>query len=308
MRIENPFHEGELLVQQQAGETAKGEQNGRIIADSLPKNALKFIEQQSMVVLGSVDEQKNIWASILLGNAGFIKAIALQTVEIDRQQVFELEDPFWTNIKHENRIGMLVIELETRRRLRINGAIAQTTADKLSLQVTESYPNCPKYIQRRQLSLNLTSKGDRSPIKSGEVLTLQQRKLIKSADTFFVASFHSTRGVDVSHRGGNSGFIRLIDAQTIRIPDYNGNGMFNTLGNLVVNPHAGLIFINFERSYTLQLTGEAEIIWNTENQNYSTGGTQRYWDFKIKSWIQTDLPWLFDYEFIDYSPHNPSSK
>ena len=307
MRIENPFHEGELLVQQQAGETAKGEQNGRIIADSLPKGASKFIEQQLMVVLGSVDEQKNIWASILLGNAGFVKAIAPQTVEIDRQQVFELEDPFWTNIKNENRIGMLVIELETRRRLRINGAISRPTADKLSLQVTESYPNCPKYIQRRQLFVDITPEGDRSSqTKFGRTLTSQQQKLIALADTFFVASFHSTRGVDVSHRGGNPGFIQLIDNQTIRIPDYQGNGMFNTLGNLIANPRAGLIFIDFKQNYILQLTGKATIIWDLEDRDYPTGGTQRYWDFKIKSWLQTDLPQMFNHEFIDYSHHNPN--
>lgn len=306
MRIENPFHEGELLVQQQAGETAKGEQNGKIIADSIPKGALKFIEQQSMVILGSVDEKQNIWASILFG-AGFVRAIAPQTIEINRQQVFENpEDPFWRNIQQENRIAMLVIELETRRRLRINGAIAPTSANKLSLQMIESYPNCPKYIQRRQLSVDLSS-GDRSfTVKSGAILTLQQQKLIESADTFFVASFHSTRGVDVSHRGGNSGFVQLISDRTLRIPDYNGNGMFNTLGNLIVNARAGLIFIDFNRSYTLQLIGEAEIIWDLEERDYPTGGTKRYWDFKIKSWLQTDLPQTFNQEFIDYSHHNPN--
>ena len=306
MRLENPFHEGELLVQQQAGETVKGEQNGRIIADSIPKAALKFIEQQSMVVLGSVDEQ-SIWASILFGNAGFIRAIDSQTVEIDLKQVIEnLEDPFWTNIERENRIGMLVIELETRRRLRINGKIARTTSDKLSLQVLESYPNCPKYIQRRHLSFKVDRDSqESSKAKTGRVLTLQQQKWIESADTFFVASYHSSRGVDVSHRGGNPGFIQISDRQTLRIPDYDGNGMFNTLGNLIIDPRAGLIFIDFERSRTLQLSGRATVLWDLENHDHPTGGTKRYWNFKIEQWLETDLPILFNCEFLDYSPHNP---
>lgn len=306
MRLENPFHEGELLVQQQAGETVKGEQNGRIIADSIIKGAFKFIEQQPMVILGSVDEKQNVWASILLGHPGFIRAVDPQTVELDLKQAFKHSgDRFWTNINHENRIGMLFIELATRRRLRINGAIAQNTSDKLSLQVLESYPNCPKYIQRRHLSFKIGQKPKQSQIQSGQILTFQQQAWIELADTFFVASFHSTRGVDISHRGGNPGFIQIIDRQTIRIPDYNGNGMFNTLGNLIINPHAGLIFIDFERSRTLQLSGRANILWDLENHRHPRVGTKRYWDFKIEQCQETDLPILFNCEFIDYSPHNP---
>ena len=244
-----------------------------------------------------------------MGHPGFIKAIALQTVEIDlKLTVRAFEDPFWTNIQGENRIGMLVIELATRRRLRINGAIARPTSDKLDLQVLESYPNCPKYIQRRHLVFNFPPECDRNcQAKAGEILTSLQKVWIESADTFFIASFHSTRGVDVSHRGGNPGFIQIIGDRVIRIPDYNGNGMFNTLGNLTVNPRAGLIFIDLEQSRTLQLIGRTKILWNLENPNYSTGGTQRYWDFEIEQWLQTDLPKIFDCQFLDYSPYNPTN-
>ena len=314
MRLQNPFHEGELLVQQRAGETAKGEQNGRIIADSIVKGAFKFIEQQSMVILGSVDEE-NVWASILLGHPGFVRAVDRQTVEFDLKRAFiDLSDRFWKNIERENRIGMLVIESESRRRLRINGAlrshavrlIAKITPDKLQVQVLESYPNCPKYIQRRQLSLNVDAKPRQSgKLQSGQILTPEQENLIRSADTFFVASFHSSRGVDVSHRGGNPGFVRLSDRQVLRIPDYIGNGMFNTLGNLAVNPRAGLIFIDFQHSRTLQLVGKANILWDIEDLEHPNG-TKRYWDFKIEQWLETDLPITFDCEFLDYSPHNPN--
>ena len=306
MRLQNPFHEGELLVQQRAGETAKGEQNGKIIADSIIKGAFKFIEQQSMVILGSVDD-RNVWASILLGHPGFITVVDPQTVEIDLERAFiNKSDRLWKNTKRE-RIGMLVIELASRRRLRINGAIALITSDKLRLQVTESYPNCPKYIQRRHLSLNIDTNSKQSgKSQSGQILTTEQENLIKSADTFFVASFHASRGVDVSHRGGNPGFIRLSDRQTLRIPDYIGNGMFNTLGNLAVNPHAGLVFIDFQHSRTLQLVGKANILWGLEDDKHPTGRTKRYWNFKIEQWLETDLPITFDCEFLDYSPHNPN--
>ena len=304
MRLQNPFHEGELLVQQRAGETAKGEQNGRIIADSIIKSAFKFIEQQPMVVLGSVDD-RNVWASILLGHPGFITVVDPQTVEIDLERAFiDPGDRFWKNIDRENRIGMLIIDLASRRRLRINGVIAFITPNKLQLQVTESYPNCPKYIQRRQLSLNIDAPRQSCKSQSGQILTPKQEELIRSADTFFVASFHASRGVDISHRGGNPGFIRVLNRQTLRIRDYIGNGMFNTLGNLAINPHAGLVFIDFDRSRTLQLIGRANILWDLEDEHRSE--TKRYWDFKIEQWLETDLL-TFDCEFLDYSPYNPQT-
>lgn len=311
MRIEHPYHEGELLVQQKAGEAIQGQQNGRVIADSILQGALKFISQQPMVVLGSVDAQQNTWASVLLGHPGFIRAVDTQTVEFDLEQAFQHpDDPFWTNIECEHQIGILVIELASRRRLRINGTVSQITSDKLCLRVLESYPNCPKYIQRRHLSFKLTKSEEvsrrLSKKKFGQLLTPKQHLWIESADTFFVASNHSTRGVDVSHRGGNQGFVQILDEQRLRIPDYAGNSMFNTLGNLVINPSAGLIFVDFERSRTLQLIGRATILWDLDDSIHPTNETNRYWNFEIQKWLETDLPQPLDCEFLDYSPHNPA--
>lgn len=155
MRLENPFHEGEIFVQQWFGEVEMAQQNGQIIADTLPKGALKLIEQQSMMILGSVDAQQNIWASVVFGSPGFIKPIDEETIEIDlNQTAVNPDDPFWANIQTDKRIGILVIELSSRRRLRINGTITQLTRDRLRLDVLESYPNCPKYIQRRHIFRN----------------------------------------------------------------------------------------------------------------------------------------------------------
>ena len=311
MRIEHPYHEGELSVQQKAGEAIQGKQNGRVIANSILKGALKFVGQQPMVVLGSVDAQQNTWASVLFGHPGFIQAVDAQTIEFDLEQAFQhLDDPFWANIDRENQIGILVIELASRRRLRINGTVAQITSDKLCLHVLESYPNCPKYIQRRHISLNL-NKTEKAALlseaKSGKIITFQHREWINSADTFFVASSHQSRGVDVSHRGGNRGFVQILNEQTLRIPDYAGNSMFNTLGNLVINPAAGLIFVDFNRSCTLQLIGRATIIWNIDEPTHQSG-INRYWNFEIEQWLETDLPQPLHCEFLDYSPHNPSQE
>jgi predicted pyridoxine 5'-phosphate oxidase superfamily flavin-nucleotide-binding protein len=307
MRLESPFHEGELLVQQRVGEVSEAQQNGRILADTIPKGASKFIEQQPMVILGSVDAQHNVWASVLFGHPGFIKSVNPQTIELDlTQAILHAHDPLWTNINHDNRIGILIIELVSRRRLRINGTIAQTTSERLRLHVLESYPNCPKYIQRRRLALNLREVPNQlSEPRFGQALS-EQQGWIESADTLFVATAHPTGGVDASHRGGNPGFIRMLDHRTLRIPDYIGNSMFNTLGNLVVNPQAGLVFLDCDRSRTLQLVGRTTIQWNLDDPAHPTGGTHRYWDFKVERWLETDLLQPLQWEFLDYSPYNPA--
>jgi len=307
MRLENPYHEGELLVQQQVGEVVEAQQNGRVIADAILKGALKFIEQQPMVIFGSVDEQQNVWASMLFGHPGFTKPIDAQTIDVNlNQAIFHQHDPFWSNISHHDRIGMLVIELASRRRLRINGTVTRIAPEQLRLNVMESYPNCPKYIQRRHLSLNVkdTPRCPSQP-RAGQSLTSEQQAWVASADTFFVASAHPTSGVDASHRGGNPGFVRILDNRMLRIPDYSGNSMFNTLGNFAVNPRAGLVFLDFDRSRTLQLIGQTTIGWNLDDPIHSTGGTHRYWDFEIEQWLETDLLKPLHWEFFDYSPHNP---
>ena len=152
MRIESPYHEGELAVQERLGELEEGRRNGRVISDTILKGALKYIEQQPLAVFGSVDGEQNVWASALVGNPGFIKALDDRRVEVDLTQTARnRHDPFWRNIEGESRVGMLVIDLGTRRRLRINGHLSDTTPGRLRLEVTESYPNCPKYIQRRHI-------------------------------------------------------------------------------------------------------------------------------------------------------------
>ena len=141
--------------------------------------------------------------------------------------------------------------------------------------------------------------------RSGGILSPSQRASIGAADTFFVASAHSERGVDVSHRGGNPGFVEVLDERTLRVPDYAGNSMFNTLGNFVANPRAGLLFIDFDANRTLQLVGTAEIQWELDESNDRTGGTRRYWDFTGERWLERELTHHVEWELLDYSPFNP---
>ncbi len=311
MPIPNTYHEGELRIQQLDGVLQEAKHIGRAISHTIIRGALKFIAQQSMVVLGSVDDDQNVWASVLFGRPGFMTAPDEKTVEFDLSQAgINQHDPFWTNIEQNPRVGMLLIELATRRRLRINGEVARPSADRLllALVVAESYPNCPKYIQRRRMTVQALDEPNAYSMRhDGDALGDDQRALIQAADTFFVASAHPHHGVDASHRGGPPGFVNVVNERTLRIPDYVGNSMFNTLGNFSANPRAGLVFLDFDRGRTLQLIGRPEILFDQDDAESKTGGTQRFWLLQIERWREMGLPATVRWEFLDYSPYNPRS-
>jgi predicted pyridoxine 5'-phosphate oxidase superfamily flavin-nucleotide-binding protein len=307
MKIQEPFHEGELEVQQRLGLHTEARQNSGVITDSIVTGAFRFIEQQRMVVLGSIDQDENVWASVLVGQDGFMQAATEQLVTFDLSRTVGNEhDPFWKNIEDHPRVGMLIIELATRRRLRVNGRIRRSGEQQLELEVLESYPNCPKYIQRREVTKTpAESRAVTSQFYEGDVLGAPQQAIVDKADTFFVASAHPKRGVDASHRGGKPGFVRLMDNRTLRIPDYAGNCLFNTLGNFVSNPRAGLVFVDFETGTTLQLTGRAEILWEAGDPDEETGGTERFWQLHIDHWLHIENAHELQWSFQDYSPYNP---
>ena len=307
MTVAPLYHEGELLVQERTGQEVQAEQSGGVISERIIPGAIPFISQQQMVVLGSVDADQTVWASVLFGRPGFVSAADDHTIDFDLSQAgYDEHDPLWANIAGDPRIGMLAIELATRRRLRVNGNLRRADDETLRLEVIEAYPNCPKYIQRRHIAqVSLGEPRNEAEARSGEILTPSQREFIAEANTFFVASAHPERGVDASHRGGNAGFVEVLDERTLRIPDYAGNGMFNTLGNFVANPRAGLLFIDFDANRTLQLIGRPEIRFELDEANDRTGGTRRYWDFTVERWLERDLPHRVESELLDFSPFNP---
>lgn len=299
------FHAGERAVQQWARETAIAERNIAIISDTVIGGARPFIAQQYMLALASIDGAGNLWASLLFGKPGFVHADHGNSVMIDvAAGERDLLDPFWDNIHKQPELGMLFIELGSRRRYRVNGSLQRVDAAGLEVAIREAYPNCPKYIQRR----HLRQRGERSlalAASQGTVLHGVVAAVIEQADTIFVASRHAESGADVSHRGGSPGFVRIIDEQTLRIPDFKGNSMFNTLGNFEVDPHAGLCIPDFIHGKLLQLTGTAVIRWDQDDPNNETGGTRRYWEFTVVRWLLRDTPQQLEWEYLDASPFNP---
>ncbi len=305
--VHEVFHEGELEVQQRAGAAAQGRSSGRMIADTIIPGAIKFVKKQPFAIIGSVDRQQNLWASLVVGDAGFMTAEP-NSLDLDLSQVMGVgEDPVWRNLADDPRVGILVIDLRSRARLRINGRVEEQTETRLRVAVEQAYPNCPQYIQRRIYRPATSPSQAQAVAETGTELNSDQRRWVASADTLFVASGQATGGIDASHRGGHPGFIEIVNSTRLRIPDYAGNGMFNTLGNFAVNPRAGLLVPDFENGCTLQLTGRAETLWDEEDPNNATAGTHRYWEFEIDHWRQTENSLPGSSEFLDYSPHNPVS-
>lgn len=301
------YHNGERKIQQMVGEELQANSNGRVITDTILKGAINFIEKQPMAIVSSVSRSHEVWTSLLVGDFGFTAVLDQNAIELDRDKIFsDDEDVFFQNLSVGAFIGVLFIELQTRRRFRLNGLVIGL-GRKIIIKVVESYPNCPKYIQQRIIS----SSENYHPVKSektfGKVLIDEISIWILESDTFFVGSQGPSGSMDASHRGGNPGFIEILGERTLKIPDYSGNSMYNTLGNMIENPSSGLLFVDFEKRRTLQLTGKSTLLFNQSDPDdlLKTGGTGRFWLFEINQWLITSNHHSVNWEFIGYSPFNP---
>jgi len=305
MNDSSNFHDGERAVQRRAGEAFIAERNGAMVASTVVRGARPFIESQFMVMVGSVDGHGSLWASVLYGRPGFARSADGGTVHIDAPcGSRDMEDPLWHALRAGESLALLFVDLGTRRRYRVNGVVRDIHEGGFEVAVREAFPNCPKYIQRRQLRA-LDEAPRRAQSASGNVLAGSVAAIVKQADTLFVASRHPSAGLDISHRGGDPGFARIVDPATLRIPDYAGNSLFNTLGNFAVDPQAAIAIPDFENGRLLQLTGTATLRWDDEGPDDVSGGTGRSWDFHIRQWVLRDAMQRASWEYIDASPYNP---
>lgn len=300
------FHEGEIAIQERTGERAMALRTGVAIRDRIIPGARAFLAAQHLVVLAAADADGGLWASLRFGPPGFVRSDDDGTVVRAAASLGSAlsGDPLDGQVAAGQRVGLLAIELASRRRLRINGVVSALDGEAMVVEVREAFPNCPKYIQRRRLHPREAS-APRPAIARGEALDGARRELVARVDTAFVASSHPVRGIDASHRGGPPGFIHVEDAHTLRFPDYPGNGMFQTLGNLAVDPRAGLALVDFAGGRVLSLTGTARTSFGAEDPAHPTGGTGRYWQFTVARWVDLALPSTVDWELLDRSPFNP---
>jgi uncharacterized protein len=250
----DPFHEGEKALQRRAGVREQAQAVGAIVESALFPSARRFLAGQRILVAASLDAQGRPWASLLTGDPGFVQAVDETLLRIAAVPV--PGDPLAANLNARPELGLLAIDLRTRQRLRVNGR-GVLRDDGIFVSVAEVYGNCPKYIRPREIARADAEAPGTRRVASG--LTRVQRALVARADTFFIASAHHRAGADASHRGGPPGFVTVRRDGGIGFPDFPGNNMFNTLGNLTVDPRVGLLFVDFETGGVLQLTGTATL-------------------------------------------------
>ncbi|WP_332752313.1 pyridoxamine 5'-phosphate oxidase family protein [Hydrogenophaga sp.] len=262
----NAFHAGEQALQARAGVQAQMAQIGpRVMRDHMPDQHREFFGLLPFVVVGSVDAQGQPWASVLAGAPGFMTSPDPTHLHIRARPV--PHDPLNTTLHDGAPLGLLGIQPHTRRRNRMNGT-AHLREDGLTVEVGQSFGNCPKYIQAREPVWTPDAPAGHLA-HEGPTLDEASRQLIHAADTFFIATAHPQaavaseprHGVDVSHRGGAPGFVK-IEGQRLTVPDFPGNLFFNTLGNIAVHPPAGLLFTDFERGDLLYLAAHASVVWD----------------------------------------------
>ena len=291
------LHEGEVAVQRRLGVHERmAEVTGRAIRDHMPDQHREFFPQLPFVVVGSVDAGGQPWASVLANPEGF-----MQSPDATHLAVHALPlpgDPLTLSV--DQPLGLLGIQPHTRRRNRMNGIVETLDADGFTVRVQHSFGNCPKHIVPRKAHFAAPS-GDARVVR-GATLDERAWAIVAHADTLFIASAHpgagagpSHEGVDVSHRGGPAGFAARDGAGTLWLPDYAGNFFFNTLGNLTVNPRAGLLFIDFDQGDVLQLAVCAEVVWDAARAE-AFPGAQRLLRFDVTAMVRTEgaLPLRFD--------------
>jgi uncharacterized protein len=269
-----PFHLGELEAQVRAGVRTRG----GAIRDAMPEQHRTFFETLPFVVVASLDQGGPV-ATLWTGAPGFVAAPDPTTLQLAVAR--DPSDPASAAFTTGAPFGLLGIELPTRRRNRANGVITAADADHVTVAIRQSFGNCPQYIHPRELAPAAPGPATSEPLARLDAGTADA---IARADTFFVATSarldEPTGGVDVSHRGGPPGFVR-VDGDVLTIPDYRGNRYFNTLGNLISSPRAALLFVDFARGDLLHLQGTTEIQWSGAEVD-TLDGAERLWRFHVE--------------------------
>lgn len=304
--LATPFHAGELAVQEKLGVRQMVHNYApRFVRSYLPDQHRELLETLPFLVVGSIDRAEQPTASILFGLPGFIRATSDTALDI---AAFPTSgDPLRENLQTGSPLGFLAIEFETRRRNRMAGKVTGLTDDGFSVSIDQTFGNCPQYIQSRSLSY-----GGEDPQKERRGRVTQELSehvladRLKRADTFFIASSHfkdaddAKHGVDVSHRGGKPGFLKLKDG-VITFPDFRGNNHFNTFGNIALNPKVGLLVPDFDTGDMLYIHGEAEIVWDgPEVAEFE--GALRLVKVRITSTRLAEGATPAHWRFNDYSP------
>ena len=297
-RIPNPFHKGELIAQALAGV----EPFSAPIRNRMPDQHRTFFPLLSFVALAVADQDGWPLATLVQGPPGF--ASVPDPARLDVAALPAPDDPVRMHLAAGARVGLLGIDLGTRRRNRLNGVLAAVGEGGFAVDAVQSFGNCPRYIHVRTLQPVERTPGPATAFEAE--LPARARAMLAETPTLFVASASGAdaqdgaAGLDISHRGGPAGFARLEGGELV-VPDYAGNRYFNTLGNFLVEPRAALVVADFATGDVLQLQGVVDVDWNAAEPE-RTPPVERTWRFRIvRGWLRPGAFGLADR--TDLTPH-----
>jgi hypothetical protein len=296
------FHNGELAIQQRAGVRAEAARLAPMLDPAeLRGGIVAFLADRTFAVITARDAAGQLWTSALSGPPGFLEAAGPRTLAVHAS--LPEGDPLH-GLPAGQKVGLVVVEFAARRRVRINGALTVAGDDTLAIEVEQAYGNCPQYIHQRLLAPAGPAQARPGDVRRSEALSAADAALIRGAATFFLGTTNPERGSDSSHRGGAPGFVR-VDGDRLWWRDYPGNNLFNSFGNLAVDPEASLLFIDFNTGSTLQLSGTAEVEWEEASGPGDEGQTGRRAVFTLRQLVAGRL--LPSRQVADRAyPHNPA--
>jgi hypothetical protein len=280
------FHEGEVAIQRRAGveDFAKRLEN-MLSPHGLSAGAAQFLSTQRFAAMSGRDREGVLWISPLSGQPGFLRGAA----DIVQISVVPREGDPLHGAPIGQQIGLIAIDFATRRRLRVNGFLVAADETGMRIHVDQAYGNCPKYIHRRDVNVPaIANSSDTS--RHTTSLSSADQAMIEASDTFFLGTTHPTRGSDASHRGGPAGFVRVDSPGRLWWPDYPGNNMFNSFGNLAIDDEAALLFVDFATGASLQLSGTAAVEWTSPGADGDDGGVGRRVAFSVDSVVASSPP------------------
>lgn len=271
------FHDGELAMQRQAGvEAEAGRLEGMLDSVPLSHGATRFLASQRFAALTARDHGGILWVSPLAAPAGFLRG---QEDVLHVSAAPRGGDPLH-EIQAGQQVGLIAIDFATRRRLRINGELVGADHAGLTVRVDQSYGNCPKYIHRHAFDVAALATPSKRPGRATHLDPADQA-MIAATDTFFLGTTHPTRGSDASHRGGPPGFVRVDSPNRLWWPDFPGNNMFNSYGNLAVDDEAALLFLDFDTGAALHVSGTARVRWTAPGGAGDDGAVGRNVAFSV---------------------------
>ncbi|MEO9517879.1 MAG: pyridoxamine 5'-phosphate oxidase family protein [Paracoccaceae bacterium] len=301
------WHEGERALHRSLGVEEKMQTRGQIVVRGyMPDQHREFFEKLRFLVLSAVDKDGRVWPFMRFGGVGFIQSPDSTTLVVSSQPL--PSEPDGLDLNEGAKISVLGIELETKRRNRMNGTISYRDHQQLHISVDQSFGNCPRYIHVRKRVKSASSLAEK--LSQSKKFNAADFNKMRRADMLFIASRapeltqDRRAGVDVNHRGGLPGFVRVLDDQTLIIPDYDGNKFFNTFGNIMRDPRCGIQFPDFQTGDLLTLNGHAEVIAD-DPTGMATYGSNRYLKFKAEILRRAVGAFALCYHLQDVSDNPP---